>query len=114
MPARRPARTGRRRRRRIETASLPPLTVVCVRSINPTLTLATTGTVDAGRCGEPVGIVRLITKPDPVLVEPAERLLEQRGLGVPCRHGAFNDIEAVFVHVHASERAGLVGVVREL
>src|SRR5438093_7774845 len=114
-PARQtPPHTAQQRRCSLSTASLPPLTRVGVRRVNPPLTLATAGTVDTGRYRESVGVVRLVAKADAVLVEPPERLLKQRRLGVACRHGTLDDVQLVFVHVDSGERSGLIGVVRDL
>src|SRR2546425_12103185 len=70
--------------------------------------------LDARRRREAVGIDGLIAKPDSILVEPSERLLEQSRLRITRRHGALDDIELGLVHVYPCKRPRLVGVGGEL
>src|SRR5206468_9635706 len=56
----------------------------------------------------------LVSNPGAVLVDPAQRLLEQARFGITLRHSAFKNVKPVFVHGHESERARLIGVVGDL
>src|SRR6266850_1755781 len=103
----------------VRSAALIRLARRRARGVNPTLT-GLNRPVHARRCRHSidedrlVDVDELIAQPDPVLVEPSERLLKQARLRVPRRHGCLGDIELVPVHVDPCERTGLVGVVGEL
>ncbi len=65
---------------------------------------------DARGRREFVGVDILIAKPDPVLIEPSQRLLKEPRLWITRRHGSLHDIELVLVHVDRCEGAGFIGV----
>src|SRR2546422_2618466 len=90
------------------------LTGIGPGSINPTLTLPLTRSVDAGRCRVSVGVDSLISKPDAVLVEPSQRLLKEPRFRVARRHGSLDDIEFILVQVDPGEGPRFIGVVGEL
>src|SRR5689334_11975721 len=85
---------------------------VCARCVNPTLPLTWTSTGSIHARGRRVVIVvgGLIPESHAVLVKPAQRLLKQARLRVTRRHGSFDDVELVLVHVNSRESPGFVGV----
>src|SRR4029453_15837288 len=81
-----------------------------------TLSLSRTGCAAAARrrFWKPVVIERLVTDAVPVLIEPANRLLEEARLRIAGGHRAFEDVQLVLVHVDGGRGARLVRVVRHV
>ena len=59
---------------------------------------------------ERVVIERLVAELVALLVEPPERLLEERRLRIPCGNGSLDDVQLLIVHVDRRHRARSVAV----